>query len=353
MPRRSPPASKVEPPPSAATSVERRIRVGLIGCGDVARRYPGALAAGRRLVLSAVTDIDVDAGGRFAREFDVPFVRPLETFLASSFDLICVCTPSDTHATIAEASIKAGFDVVVEHPLALRASEGERLCRIAAALERRVFVVRQRRFLDSIQQLRRLLARRRLGEIGGIEARLFWRRGPEYYESSPWRTRPENGGVVRNQASHFLDLLIYLLGEPSSVSGVLGNIAHPVPVEDSFVGRIGFSETVAADFSCTTAARRTWTHLRMTGTRDEAVLSGKEWELLETGRGSSADVSPSGGHAEFLERVARSLAGEPVEIVDGNATIPELRTIEAIYRTAHQDDARVRAELRPMLEIPA
>jgi predicted dehydrogenase len=159
--------------------VERRLRVGLIGCGEVARRYPAAIAAGRRLVLSAVTDIDVDAGGRFARKFDVPFVRPLEAFFASSFDLICVCTPSDTHATLAEASLEAGFDVVVEHPLALCGSEGERLCRIATALHRRVFVVRQRRFLDSIQQLRRLLARRKLGEIDGIEAKLFWRRGPE------------------------------------------------------------------------------------------------------------------------------------------------------------------------------
>jgi UDP-N-acetyl-2-amino-2-deoxyglucuronate dehydrogenase len=333
--------------------VERRLRVGLIGCGDVAQRYPAAIAAGGRLVPRAVTDTDVEAGRRFAREFDVQFVPRLETLHASELDLICICTPSDTHATLAEASLEAGFDVVVEHPLALGSSEGERLCRIAASLGRRVFVVRQRRFLDSIQQLRRLLARRRLGEIGGIEAQLFWRRGPHYYESRPWRTRPENGGVVRNQASHFLDLLIYLFGEPSSVSGAVGNVGHPIPVEDSFVGRIAFAETVVADFSCTTAAQRTWTHLRLTGSRDQAVLHGKEWELLETSRGTASDGPPSGGHAQFLDRVARSLAGEPLEVVDGAATIPELRTIEAIYRTARRDDARVRAELRPTLDVPA
>jgi UDP-N-acetyl-2-amino-2-deoxyglucuronate dehydrogenase len=330
--------------------VPRRLRVGVIGCGHVARRYPAAIATGQRLVLHAVTDTDAAAGRRFAREFEAPFLPSLEAFLSSPLDLVCVCTPSDTHAALAQTCIEAGFDVVVEHPLALHPSEGERLCRVAAACDRRLYVVRQRRFLHSVQELRHLLARRSLGRVERISATLCWHRGPDYYEDRAWRTRVENGGVVRNQASHFLDVLVYLFGEPRSMSGVLGNVGHRIPVEDSFTGSIEFSDPVAADFTCTTAAARTWTRLAVSGASDDAILSGREWELLSTRLGPRANGSRAGDHADFLDRVARSLAGEPVEVVTGRDSLAELRATDALYRTARRDDERLRAVLIPLLD---
>jgi UDP-N-acetyl-2-amino-2-deoxyglucuronate dehydrogenase len=330
--------------------VESLLRVGLVGCGHVARRYPAAIAAAPRLRLHVVTDTDRDAARRFAHECEVPFVPSFAAFLSLPLDLVCICTPSDTHAALAEACIEAGRDVVVEHPLALRSVEGERLCRFAAGRNRRLFVVRQRRFLDSIQRLKRLLAARELGEIEGMSAVLCWQRGTDYYRSRSWRTRRENGGVVRNQASHFLDLLIYLFGEPCSASGTLGNIAHRIPVEDSFVGSVEFRGNTVAELFCTTAAPRSWTRLTVAGTSGHAVLSGKQWERLESENIHAADGAPTGDHAAFLQRVDRSLAGEPVEVVSGPDAMPELRTIEAIYGTARWDDARVTAALRSQLD---
>ena len=76
--------------------------------------------------------------------------------------------------------------------------------------------------------------------------------------------RHENGGVVLNQASHFLDILIYLLGEPLGVEGIMGNIRRKIPVEDAARTSIAFRNGGVAEFSCTTAPAEGHNQARLT-----------------------------------------------------------------------------------------
>lgn len=335
--------------------------VGLVGCGDVARRYATAMnGAVEGLRLQAAWDIVHKAGADFAKRFGVELLTSFEEFLLRPFDLVCVCTPNNTHSAVVEACLETGFNVLVEHPLAISVADGERLCRLAAQCERRLFVVRQRRFLGPVQLLRAVLARELLGGIQKVTAIMIWNRRPEFFASRTWRMRRENGGVVLNQASHFLDILLYIFGEPSSVEGIIGNLHHNMPVEDAARGVITFINGVEVEFACTTAAPPgyNWSQLIICGTQGNLTLSGKGWEMFETTIDNATitelagmlEAPLSGDHFGYFQRVARRLSGEVVEIVDAKEGMNTVRLIDRIYRSFKPDNTTLRNYFLPLFQ---
>jgi len=174
-----------------------------------------------------------------------------------------------------------------------------------------------------------------------------------------WRQSPENGGVVLNQASHFLDILLYLFGEHSKVEGVLGNIRHRIPVEDTAKGSITFSNGVLVEFACTIAAPPgcNWGQLTITGSRGSIMLDGKAWERVETSFDNSitsivANLKPplSGDHIGFLQRVVWRLSGKNIEVVDGIEGMRSVRLIDHIYRSFKPDIKPLRNYFLPLFE---
>jgi len=332
------------------------LSAGLIGCGEVADRYADALSgAVDGLWLQALWDLNRQAGLDLAERSGVALESSLALFCSRPFDLVCVCTPNHTHHALVETLLENGFNVLVEHPLAVRVESGEKLCRLAVRRGRHLFVMRQRRFLPSVQLLRVALARELLGEVKKVNATVCWSRRPEYFAARSWRTRRENGGVVLNQGSHFLDILQYLFGNPRAAEGVIGNIRHCIPVEDAFHGWVIFRRGLRVEFSCTTAAPHgeNWSRLLVSGTRGSVALGGKAWEKLETvcnGGGPLETPLPggpmTGDHVGFLQRVGRRLAGEEVEVVEAADEVRTSRLIASIYQNSTVDASVLSAHFR-------
>ncbi len=189
---------------------------------------------------------------------------------------------------------------------------------------------------------------------------MVWNRLLDYFTARPWRMSQENGGVVLNQASHFLDILLYLFGVPSLVEGTMGNLRHDLPVEDSAQGTIAFLNGIAVEFVCTTAAPPgcNWTQLTITGTNGKMVLYGKAWERIDTTI-NDAVVSAltktlegplSGDHTGLLQRVALQLSGEEVEVVDAEEGMHAVRLINHIYKNFQRDSAALRKYFQPLLK---
>ncbi|MGZ8861902.1 MAG: Gfo/Idh/MocA family protein [Thermoanaerobaculia bacterium] len=327
--------------------------VGLAGCGEIARRHAREIAAHPEigLRLLSVTDIDVAAGTAFAGEHALHFAPSLEDLLAEPLSLICICTPNATHAPIALRALEAGRHVLIEHPMAMTAADAELLIEAARRAGRQIFVVRQRRFSRAVQTIRTAMTKGVCGNIRDVEMKLHWSRRTAYFDDRPWRRRRENGGVIANQGSHFLDLLLYLFGEPVGLSGTLGNVLHAIECEDAARGTIEFSGGVRAQFECTTAAPEGWnsTSLQMHGDEGTIALVGRDLDQLGelapavlTALASSLAPPVSGDHRGYLERVARRIAGESVEIVDGREGARAVRLIESIYATFRREDAPLR-----------
>jgi predicted dehydrogenase len=330
------------------------IPVGLIGCGEVAARYAAILTNNLQggLRLTCATDISTEDGAAFAAKFGLRFLPSLEQLLlAEPVELVCICTPNMTHAPLAGQCLKAGKHVVLEHPMAMNRSEAEQLQETAGKSGRRLFVVRQRRFLRTVQVLRSALHAGLLGELLEVEMSLCWNRRAAYFAEKSWRTERQSGGVVLNQASHFLDLLLYLFGQPSGVEGYMGNIKYQFACEDSAFGTIHFDGGLRAAIECTTGAPHGYNKARLSvrGRRHRIELVGQACENFaaplpaELAR-LEADLKaqPAGNHAGFLERVGRHLAGLEMEVVEGRDALGTVGLIDDIYARFSRSDEAVR-----------
>ncbi len=326
------------------------LTVGLAGCGHIAARHAAAIAdvaevgkiAGR-LRLDSAFDVLAERREDFAARHGIAAVRSWPELLGRDPDVVCICAPNPVHAELASAALRAGRHVVIEHPLALSAPEAEEVCRAAEATGRQAFVVRQRRYLGSVQQARRLLARGALGTIREVEANVLWSRPARYYAESAWRRSAESGGVALNQGSHFLDLLLYLFGDPVATHGARGNLRHALPCEDTCAGTLTFPGGVRARVFLTVACRDGVQEgsLTIRGDAGRLVLGGAHWESRVELRAAPlpADVMATptpapertdGDHRELWRRVAAALAGREVEVVDAREGLRAVRLLDDI-----------------------
>ena len=83
----------------------------------------------------------------------------------------------------------------------------------------RLFVVKQESAQSTLRQLlKRTVEKMRFGRIFMVNINVFWTRPQDYYDSAAWRGTWEfDGGALMNQASHYVDLLDWLIGPVESV----------------------------------------------------------------------------------------------------------------------------------------
>lgn len=329
----------------------RTLSVGLLGCGNAGERHAAALGAGGLdLDLRAAFDPDSARLLAFSARHGAEPASSLDALLRQRLDVVIVCAPNQAHTSLARAALESGSHVVLEHPLAATAAAADRLCRLAQRRSRRLFVVRQRRYSGLVQALRGALADAALGRIRRVSAELLWSRDDEYFRSSAWRREPGAGGVMTNQASHFLDLVLYLFGDATSITGVRGNLRHRYPVEDTALGTVRFDSGVEADFLFSVACRDgcRQSELGVEGDDGEVRLGGAGWErlLAWSAPNPPPETVAASGHREFLARVSARLNGKVVEVLEAAGSLASVRAIEAFYAHSQNDTALTLALLR-------
>lgn len=215
-----------------------RLRVAVIGCGDIAALHFSAIARATEAELVGVCEVDPVRREAAATTHGAPgFAGHLELFDAVRPDVVHVCTPHHLHASIAIDALERGIHVIVEKPLAHTREEGARFVKAAARSRAKAAVCFQNRYNAPVQAARRVLDSGELGAVKGAAATVLWHRTPEYYRDRPWRGRWDTagGGLLMNQAIHTLDLLQWLMGEVISVSGSAGTraLGDVIEVEDT------------------------------------------------------------------------------------------------------------------------
>ena len=214
----------------------RRIRIALVGCGRIAQKHFEAIAShGERLELVAVCDTDPTALAAAVRRTGARGFESLDELLAESdADLVALCTPSGLHPAQTVQIAAAGRHVVTEKPMATRWLDGKHMVEACDAANVRLFVVKQNRRNPTLQLLKRAIEHKRFGRIYMVSLNVFWSRPQEYYNSAKWRGTWEfDGGALMNQASHYVDLIDWLIGPVESVQAYTATLARDIQVEDS------------------------------------------------------------------------------------------------------------------------
>jgi UDP-N-acetyl-2-amino-2-deoxyglucuronate dehydrogenase len=97
-----------------------------------------------------------------------------------------------------------------------------------------LFVVKQNRLNSAVQLLKRAVDKGRFGRIYMANTTVRWQRPQDYYDAASWRGTWEfDGGAIMNQASHYVDLIQWLLGPVESVIAKTATQARRIEAEDS------------------------------------------------------------------------------------------------------------------------
>lgn len=214
----------------------------LIGCGHIAHRHVLHIENHELSRLVGVYDINQEIASEFSSKYGVKNFNSLSDLLAdSSIDVVNVCTPNGTHAEIAIAIMQAGKHVVVEKPMAITSESAVEMEKVANREGVKMFVVKQNRYNPPVKAVKQLINDNKLGATLMVSVNCYWNRNANYYEQSSWRgTKELDGGSLYTQFSHFVDILFYLFGEISNVSGVTKNVSHKDLIEFEDSGTFSF-----------------------------------------------------------------------------------------------------------------
>ena len=338
---------------------DRRIRFALVGCGRISANHFDALEKhAARAELVGVCDIDPAALDKATARTGAPGFATLEQLLAGcAADVVILATPSGLHAEQAIAVAAAGRHVMTEKPMATRWLDGKRMVAACDQAQVQLFVVKQNRRNATLQMVKRALDEGRFGRIYMVTINVFWSRPQSYYDSAPWRGTWEfDGGAFMNQASHYVDLLDWLIGPIESLQAYTATLARNIEVEDTGVLSLRWRSGALGSMNVTmlTYPKNLEGSITILGERGTVRIGGvavneiQHWQFAETDpddekikTASYETTSVYGfGHPLYYDNVIKVLCGEAEPETDGREGLKSLETLIATYLSA-RDGRRV------------
>ena len=344
---------------SPLPSPDRKIRFALVGCGRISKNHFDALARhADRAEVVAVCDTRPEALQAAVELTGAPGFASLEALLAGSdADVVVLATPSGLHPQQAIQVARAGRHVLSEKPMATKFEEGMAMVRACRDAGVKLFVVKQNRLNATVQLVKRAIEQGRFGRIYLSTVNVFWTRPQSYYDAAKWRGRWDlDGGAFMNQASHYVDLLDWLVGPVDNVHAYTATLARDIEAEDTGVMSLRLRHGGLASINVTML---TWPQnlegsitilgekgtVRIGGTAVNKIEHGQFAEPHEDDAQVAASSYETGsvygfGHPLYYDNVIRTLRGEAHAEVDGYEGLRSLEILIAAYRSA-RDGQRV------------
>ncbi|HEU5295324.1 MAG TPA: Gfo/Idh/MocA family oxidoreductase [Burkholderiaceae bacterium] len=342
---------------------DRKLRFALVGCGRIAANHVEAIKQhAQRCELVDVCDVDPVALQATVERTGARGHSNLTALLAGTqADCVALATPSGLHPQQVIEVARCGLDVMTEKPMATRWSDGLAMVRACDEAGVRLFVVKQNRRNRTLQLLKRAVQQQRFGRIYMVAVNVFWSRPQSYYDSAAWRGTWEfDGGAFMNQASHYVDLLDWIVGPVESVMAYTGTLARNIEVEDTGVAALKWRNGAMGSVNVTmlTYPKNLEGSITILGERGSARIGGvavnkiEHWEFdsphemdREIDDASYQTTSVYGfGHPLYYDNVINTLRGEADPETDGREGLKSLELLIAMYISA-RDGKRINLPL--------
>lgn len=331
----------------------RKIRIAIVGCGRISRNHFGSIEKhADQLELAAICDIDPAALADHAARYKVPAYRDVEEMLErEQLDLVALCTPSGIHPDQAVLAARHKVHVMTEKPMATRWVDGVRMVKACDEAGVRLFVVKQNRRNTTLQLLKRAVTEKRFGRIHMVHLNVFWTRPQSYYDQgNGWRGTWEfDGGAFMNQASHYVDLLDWLIGPVDKVQAMMST-TRDIEVEDTGVLNIRWRNGALGSMSVTmlTYPQNLEGSITILGEKGTVRIGGvavndiQLWQFEEA-RDYDAQVKDANyqttsvygfGHPLYYKNVVDVMRGEADPETDGREGLKSLELLIAAYLAA-------------------
>jgi len=345
---------------------QQNFRVALVGCGRISSNHFEALSKIDGLDLVAVCDVVEERARSAGERWGVPWFTSYEQMLATvPCEVVTIATPSGLHPRQGALAARAGKHVVSEKPMAITLSAADELVRACDDAGVHLFVVKQNRLNATIQLLKRALDKGRFGRLYMVNATVRWTRPQEYYDQAKWRGTWEfDGGAFMNQASHYVDLVQWLIGPVESVIAKTATMARRIEAEDSGAAILKFRNGAIGVLEVTmlTFPKNLEGSITLLGEKGSVKIGGtavnriEHWQFADyddddklVEAANTNPVSVYGfGHEPYYRNVLKVLRGEAAADTDGRAGRKSLELILGIYESA-KTGVEVPLPLRPRM----
>jgi UDP-N-acetyl-2-amino-2-deoxyglucuronate dehydrogenase len=331
---------------------KREFKVALVGCGRISRNHLAAIAAVDGLTVTAVCDSVPERARTAAEESGAAEFSSYDQMLRDAdCDVVTIATPSGLHPEHGVMAARAGKHVITEKPMAISLEGADDLVRACDDADVRLFVVKQNRLNPSIQLLKAAIDKRRFGRIFLANATVRWARPQEYYDQAPWRGTWElDGGAFMNQASHYVDLIQWLIGPVESVMAKTATLARKIEAEDTGVAVLKFRNGALGTIEVTmlTYPKNMEGSVTILGEKGSAKIGGtavnqiEHWDFSEYDDDDklvdAVNTNPPNvygfGHEVYYRNVLTALRGDAKPDTDGRAGRKSLELVLGIYESA-------------------
>lgn len=323
------------------------IKFALIGCGRIAQRHAEHINKFGKLV--AVCDNVNSKADALANQYGAKAYYNAADMLENEkeVDVVSICSPNGLHAQHSIQSLKAGFHVLCEKPMAINVNDCGEMIKVAEQMNKRLFAIKQNRFNPPVEAVKKIIDEGRLGKIFSVQLTCFWNRNEDYYANSWKGTKDLDGGTLYTQFSHFIDLLYWMVGDVKDVEAYTANYTHKgiIEFEDTGVVILKFQSGAVGtiNYTVNSYGKNMEGSLSIFGEKGTVKIGGQYLNELEYQNieGYKIENLPAGNTANNYGNYQGSMSNHDkvyqnlVDVLTNNASISTsafegLKTVEII-----------------------
>ena len=329
----------------------------MVGCGDHAAIMAWFIRLNRRIHLVACCDTSSERANNMARRHKLPraYTSYAQMLAQEPLDAIYLAVPHHLHYEMLSDAIQTGLPVLVEKPITRTLDEGIRIVRQAQEQNIRVGVNYQYRYDSGCYALARSVQQGDLGTIHYARCNVPWSRDESYFQEAGWHAKlaESGGGTLITQASHFIDILLWALGEsPRTAAGYAARRKfRDVEVEDLVQATVELENGALLQVCSSMAASiEQAVSIEVYGDQGTAIYTDRPLPHTKFRGVRVKKAKPPywGVHA-----LQRSLEGFRAWVVDdhpylipAHEALPALAVVEAIYHAARSGQREDVSSLR-------
>ncbi len=335
--------------------MNQAIKVGIIGGGWPGEAHARAYQEAAGFKVAAVADLIPTRREKLkALHQATAFADARELLLDKQIDAVSLCVPTDQHAALAIAALRAGKHVLCEMPPAVDVKQARQMAAAAAKHGKILMYAARRRFGAHEQAARQAIEKGYAGQV--YHGRASWMRTRGIPAGTGWYTHKERsgGGALMDLGAHMLDLGWFLLDRPGGATVFAVNHQHfkeaapaglPYDVEDAAFALIRFADGKSLELACSWAInqppQQDGAMCRMYGTEGAVEVYTPQGPILYRNfdaRGRAKATALKGPkvvhHAAMVRQFRQAILGNaPVEF-GAEEGLGLMRLIEAIYKSA-------------------
>lgn len=330
----------------------KKIRIAVVGCGRISKNHFGSIEQLQdEFELVAVCDNQPKILEEHSNEYNVPGYLSIDELLQEEqLDLVTLCTPSGLHASQTIKAATKKVNVITEKPMATKWEDGLAMVKACEEAGVHLFVVKQNRRNSTLQLLKRVAEEKRFGKIHMVHLNVFWTRPQEYYDRADWSgTWHMDGGAFMNQATHYVDLMHWLIGPVEKIHAMTST-HRDIEVEDTGVVNIKWRNGALGSMAVTmcTYPNNLEGSITILGEKGTVRVGGvavneiQEWKFEDT-RDYDSEIEEANyqttsvygfGHPPYFQNVADVLRGKAKPETDGREGLKSLELLISTYRSA-------------------